>query len=414
MVSQEKINVVVVDDIDESREMILRMLQFDTTIEVVGTGKTGLEAIESAQKLKPDVIVMDINMPDMDGITATEAIRKKVPYIQIVVLSVQNDANYMRKAMLAGARDFLTKPPMIDELTAAIRRAGDLAHEEKMKTVAASAVYQNAGMTGPLSPQMMMRMPIINLGKIICVYSPKGGAGCTTIATNISVGLKTQDNKIAIIDANLLYGNVAVFLNEHGKNSILDLVDRANELDPEIIEDVMVENKLTGLHMMPSPKDPEINDAHKGEAISKILNYLRQIYNYVVIDTTSYLTEVVQTCLDVADYIVLVTTQDIPSIKTTNQFLTLADASSISRNKILFIMNRYDKRIAISPERVSESLKQPILVAIPFEERIITSAMNRGVPFMVDNKVSPAGKAISSIIEQIRTRIQKDQEGTSL
>jgi pilus assembly protein CpaE len=411
MVSQEKINVLVVDDIDESREMILRMLQFDTTIEVVGTGRTGIEAIESAQKLKPDVVVMDINMPDMDGITATEAIRKKVPYIQIVVLSVQNDANYMRKAMLAGARDFLTKPPMIDELTAAIRRAGDLAHEEKIK---ATTVFQTNGMTGPLSPQMMMRMPMLNLGKIICVYSPKGGTGCTTIATNLGVGLKNQDNKVAIIDANLLYGNVAVFLNEHGKNSLLDLLDRANDLDPEIIEDVMVENKLTGLHMMPSPKDPELNDAHKGESVSKVLNYLRQIYGYIIIDTASYLTEVVQTCLDIADYIILVTTQDIPSIKTTNQFLTLADASSISRGKILFIMNRYDKRIAISPERVGESLKQPVLVAIPFEERIITSAMNRGVPFMVDNKLAPAGKAISAIIDLIRSRIQKDQEGISL
>lgn len=410
MGSQEKINVVVVDDIDESREMILRMLQFDTTIEVVGTGRTGVEAIESAQKLKPDVIVMDINMPDMDGITATETIRKKVPHIQVVVLSVQNDANYMRKAMLAGARDFLTKPPMIDELTAAIRRAGDLAHEEKQK---AANVFQGTGMTGPLSPQMMMRIPMMNYGKIICVYSPKGGTGCTTIATNLSVGLKNQENKVAIIDANLLYGNVAVFLNEHGKNSILDLVDRANDLDPEIIEDVMVENKQTGLHMMPSPKDPELNEVHKGEAVAKVLNYLKQMYNFIIIDTTSYLTEVVQTCLDVADYIILVTTQDIPAIKTTNQFLTLADASGISREKILFIMNRYDKRIAISPERVGESLKQPILVAIPFEERIITSAMNRGVPFMVDNKMAPAGKAISALADLVRTRILKEQEVTS-
>ncbi len=407
MASQEKITVVVVDDIDESREMILRMLQFDNTIEVVGTGRTGIEAIESAQKLKPDVIVMDINMPDMDGITATEAIRKKVPYIQIVVLSVQNDANYMRKAMLAGARDFLTKPPMIDELTAAIRRAGDLAHDEKQK---AASVFTSSGMTGPLTPQMMMRMPMINLGKIICVYSPKGGTGCTTIATNLGVGLKSSDNKVAIVDANLLYGNVAVFLNEHGKNSILDLVDRADDLDAEIIEGIMVENKLTGLHMMPSPKDPELNDTQKGEPISKVLNFLRQIYNFIIIDTTSYLTEVVQNCLDVADYIVLVTTQDIPSIKTANQFLTLADASSIAREKILFIMNRYDKRIAISPERVGESLRQPILVAIPYEERIITSAMNRGIPFMVDNKLAPAGKAISSLIEVLRSRIQKDQE----
>ena len=411
MVSQEKINVVVVDDIDESREMILRMLQFDTNIEVVGTGRTGIEAIESAQKLKPDVIVMDINMPDMDGITATETIRKKVPFIQIVVLSVQNDANYMRKAMLAGARDFLTKPPMIDELTAAIRRAGELAHEEKLKQ---TAVFQPTGMTGPLSPQMLMRMPMLNLGKIICVYSPKGGTGCTTIATNMSVGLKNNDNKVAIVDANLLYGNVAVFLNEHGKNSILDLIDRANDLDPEIIEDVMVENKQTGLHMMPSPKDPELNDTHKGESVSKVLNYLKQLYNFIIIDTTSYLTEVVQSCLDVSDYIVLVTTQDIPSIKSTNQFLSLADASGISRDKILFVMNRYDKRIAISPERVGESLRQPVLVSIPFEERITTNAMNRGIPFMVDNKLAPAGKGIMSLIELIRSRIQKDQEELSL
>jgi pilus assembly protein CpaE len=275
-------------------------------------------------------------------------------------------------------------------------------------------VFPTNGMTGPLTPQMMMRMPVINLGKIICVYSPKGGAGCTTITTNLSVGLKTSDNKVLIIDANLLYGNVAVFLNEHGKNSILDLIDRSNDLDPEIIQGIMVENKLTGLHVMPAPKDPELNDTHQGEAIARVLNYLKQLYSYIVIDTTSYLTEVVQTCLDVADYIILVTTQDIPSIKTTNQFLTLADASSISREKILFIMNRYDKRIAISPERVGESLKQPILVAIPFEERIVTSAMNRGIPFMVDNKLAPAGKAISSIIDLIRTRIHRDQEGASL
>ncbi|KAF0110748.1 MAG: pilus assembly protein CpaE [Chloroflexi bacterium] len=408
MASQEKINVVVVDDIDESREMILRMLQFDASIEVVGTGRTGIEAIESAQKLKPDVIVMDINMPDMDGISATEAIRKKVPFIQIVVLSVQNDANYMRKAMLAGARDFLTKPPMIDELTAAIRRAGDLAHEEKAK---ASVVYQPTGLTGPLTPGMMMRMPVL-LGKIICVYSPKGGTGCTTIATNLGVGLKTQDNKVAVVDANLLFGNVAVFLNEHGKNSVLDLVDRSNELDSEIIEDVMVDNKLTGLHLMASPRDPELMDAHKGEPVSKILTFMKQLYNYIIIDTTPYLTEVVQTCLDIADYIILITTQDIPSIKNANQFLSLADASGIQREKIIFIMNRYDKRIAISPERVGDSLKQPVIVAIPYEERM-TSSMNRGIPFMLDNKIAPAGKAIFSLIETIRTRIQKEQDSAS-
>jgi len=131
MTEQEKITVIVVDDIDESREMILRMLQFEPSIKVLGTARTGLEAIDLAQKLMPDVVVMDINMPDIDGIYATEAIQKKASFIQVVILSVQNDPNYMRRAMLAGARDFLSKPPMIDELTTAVKRAGQLAHEEK-------------------------------------------------------------------------------------------------------------------------------------------------------------------------------------------------------------------------------------------------------------------------------------------
>jgi pilus assembly protein CpaE len=127
MASQDRIKVLIVDDIAETREMIQRMLQFDLGIEVVGSARTGREAIELTEKLKPDVAIMDINMPDMDGITATESIRKKVPFVQVVILSVQNDPNYMRRAMLAGARDFLTKPPMIDDLTSAIKRAGAMA-----------------------------------------------------------------------------------------------------------------------------------------------------------------------------------------------------------------------------------------------------------------------------------------------
>src|SRR5512135_2456630 len=133
MAGQEKIRVLIVDDISETRENIRRLLQFDSLIDVIGAARSGHEAIEMSQQSKPDVIVMDINMPDMDGIAATEIIRKKVPFTQVIILSVQNDQSYMRKAMLAGARDFLSKPPTIDELTSAIRRAGIMAHDEKNK-----------------------------------------------------------------------------------------------------------------------------------------------------------------------------------------------------------------------------------------------------------------------------------------
>lgn len=133
--SAEKIRILIVDDIAETRENVRKMLQFEYDVDVAGTARSGKEAIQLAQDLSPDVILMDINMPDIDGITATEEIRKRLPHVQVVILSVQGDSNYMMRAMLAGARDFLTKPPMGDELISAVRRAGEMAHAERAKGV---------------------------------------------------------------------------------------------------------------------------------------------------------------------------------------------------------------------------------------------------------------------------------------
>jgi pilus assembly protein CpaE len=403
MPAQEKIRVLIVDDISETRENIRRLLQFDNMIDVIGAARSGHEAIEMSQQNKPDVIVMDINMPDMDGIAATEIIRKKVPFTQVIILSVQNDQSYMRKAMLAGARDFLSKPPTIDELTSAIRRAGIMAHDEKNKLAQTFAV----GATGSSATTTV---PVQTFGKVIVVYSPKGGTGTTTIATNLAISLLSDESKVMLVDANLQFGDVTVFLNEQAKNTILDLTPRVDELDPDFVEEVALKHATTGLRVLAAPQRPEMADQVTSEQINKLLSYLRHIYNYIVVDTASYLTESVQAALDVADIIVLITTQDIPSIKNANAFLTLADTSGIKRNRILFIMNRFDKRITISPERVGESLRQEIVISIPFEDRIIPGSINRGIPFVIDNKVHPISKAIFQLADLVKERIAKPQE----
>jgi pilus assembly protein CpaE len=399
MPAQEKIRVLVVDDISETRDIIRRQLQFDSMIEVVGLAGNGHEAIELAQQTKPDVILMDINMPDMDGIVATETIRRKIPYVQIVILSVQNDSSYMRRAMLAGARDFLAKPPSTDELTKAIRQAGAMAREEQAKG------FQ--GLSGSSATSIHTSMANM-LGKIIVVYSPKGGAGCTTIATNLAVTLQTAETKVAIIDGSLQFGDVAVFLNEQVKNNVLDLTSRVEELDPEIVEDVMINHAATGLHVLPAPPHPEHAIDVSSEQFSKLLEYLKRIYAYVIVDTTSYLTEVVQSALEVADLILLITTQDIPSIKSTSAFLLLADASAIKRDRILFVMNRYDRRIGISPEKVGESLKQEILVNIPLDDTgQLNNSIIRGIPLVIQQKLNPVSKSILLLSDLVRDRFIK-------
>lgn len=405
MPEQTKIKVLIVDDIAETRENIRRSLQFDQAIEVIGSARDGKEAIALSQELKPDVIIMDINMPDMDGISATEEIRKNLPFAQVVILSVQSDPSYMRRAMLVGARDFLTKPPSIDELIGAIRRAGKMAEEERKKEIQSAVPINTTGQNNTSSN-------LNKTGKTIIVYSPKGGSGCTTIATNLALSLKTSDSRVLLLDANLQFGDIAVFLNEQVKNSVADLAPRVDELDAEVIESVISTHNATGLRILPAPTNPEMAEKVQGDQFAKLLNLLRKLYDYVIVDTTSYLTDVVQAGLTEADLIILVTTQEIPAIKSCNLFLSLADASGINRPRILFVMNRYDKRIGISPEKVGENLRQEISVTIPLDDKLVlTTSINRGIPIMVDNKTHLISKSIIQISEKVKEMIQRLDEG---
>jgi pilus assembly protein CpaE len=402
MADAEKFHVLIVDDVAETRENVRKLLQFESDIEVVATARTGREAIQVTQEVNPDVVLMDINMPDMDGIAATEEIRKRMPFVQVVILSVQGDQNYMRQAMLVGARDFLTKPPMPDELVAAIRRAGKVAREERAKT-SQSFVPTPSGSTHSTITPMGAQ------GKIVMVYSPKGGTGCTTVAVNLSVALCNDETRVVLVDANLQFGDVAIFLNEQGKNTLLDLAPRADELDPDIVQEVMIKHAASGVHVLASPSRPEYGEKVNPDQFSKLLKYLSQLYAYVVVDTCSYLNDITLSVLDISDIIVLVNTQDIPSIKNDRLFLDLLTTLSIPADRVVFVMNKFDKRIAITPEKIGENLKQEVLAVIPLDERTVITAVNRGVPFMLDNKTQPAARGIYMLAEALRAKLVKQE-----
>jgi CheY-like chemotaxis protein len=83
MPAGDKVRVLIVDDVADTRENVRKLLQFEGDIDVVGAARTAKEGIELVQELNPDVVLMDINMPDMDGIAATEAIRQRSPQAQV-------------------------------------------------------------------------------------------------------------------------------------------------------------------------------------------------------------------------------------------------------------------------------------------------------------------------------------------
>jgi pilus assembly protein CpaE len=401
----EKIRVLIVDDVSETRENVKKLLQFESDVEVVGVARTGKEAIQASQDLTPDVVLMDINMPDMDGIAATEAIHSRQQAVQVIILSVQSDQNYMRRAMLAGARDFLTKPPMGDELISAIRRAGEMAKIEKSKVARVQAA-PIVGLPGGVASYGGPR------GKIVVVYSPKGGTGCTTLAVNLALSLNSGDTRVALVDGNLQFGDVAMFINEQGKNTVLDLAPRADELDAEIVEEVMVKHSATGLRILAAPSRPEYAEKVSSGQFSKMLEYLTQLYTYVIVDTSPILSDLILSTIDVSDIIILVTTQDIPAIKNCRLFLDLLNNLGVKRDRVMFIMNRFDKRVKnITPERVADNLKQEVALVIPADEVTAISSVNRGVPFVLDNKNQPIARGVFALADAVRAKVAAQESG---
>jgi pilus assembly protein CpaE len=404
MSNEELIKVLIVDDIAETRENIRKLLQFEADFEIVGAARNGQEGIDLANELKPDVILMDINMPDIDGITATEMIREQVPHAQIVILTVQTDPNYMRRAMLAGARDFLTKPPSVDEMIGAIRRAGELAHEEREKSKTTFSIKPGNGS----APVGMNRN-----GKVISVYSPKGGVGTTMLAVNLAVSMQREETPVVLVDGNMEFGDVMVFVNQQAKNSIVDLAPRADELDPEVIEEVTMLHQPSGIKILAGPTRPEHAENVNGDQFSKVLQYLCNFYSYVIVDCASSLSDVTLSAIDLSDLIILVTTQEIPAIKDSRMFLDLLKPLNISRDRLLFVMNKHDKRIGIKPEKVSENFKQELKIVIPFEEKVVLPSVNRGIPFMLGEKSKPITRSFFSLTEAVRKQLSNGKEKVS-
>ena len=112
--------VLIADDDDLMRAGLAELLSGETDIEIVGQARSGREAVERARRLDPEVVLMDVRMPDMDGIAATAELGRAVPDARVVILTTFEQDEYIFGALRAGASGFLLKRTRPEELIAAV------------------------------------------------------------------------------------------------------------------------------------------------------------------------------------------------------------------------------------------------------------------------------------------------------
>ncbi len=397
----EKITLLIVDDIPETRDNLRKLLYFEPDIEIVAIASSGREAIEEARKLQPNIVLMDINMPDVDGITASEEISRAAPMCSIIMMSVQSEADYLRRSMLAGAMDFLTKPFTSEELVSSIRRVYEMGASRR-----ASAPPPSTPEAGkPAGEAGRGRKPAPG-GKVLLVYSPKGGTGCSIVAVNLAIGLsQVTAKKVALVDGSLQFGDSGVLLNLQGKHTLADAVDRVDALDSEILSAILSPH-ASGIQALPAPPKPEMSETIEADDMKELLKAMRKHYDFVVVDSWSYLDDIVLSLMDVTDRILVVMTPEIPAIKGTKQFLEVAEALQFSLEHVDLILNKVLPREGIRADQIERSMKHKILAQLDFEPRIVRQSINQGLPLIMSEPNHPLAEGILALAQKEVTRLE--------
>lgn len=384
----DKIRIMIVDDNQAMRENVQKLLELEGDFAVVAQAATGEEAIRKAKNVMPDVILMDINLPDMDGITTTEVIVNQVPRSLIVMVSVQGEQEYFRRAMLAGAKDYLVKPCQGDELLKCIRN-----------------IYEREQKKGDV---FIPNLPANTLGKVITIFGTKGGVGKTTIATNLATALSFQkESKVGIVDLDLQFGDVAVFLNLVPQKTIADLVTEQATLNSSLLEKYMTSYK-ENLKILAAPLRPELAEDVSAEDVLKIITEMRKHYDYIIIDTAETFNDALFNVFDLSDLIMVTTSQDIPALKNTVVCLETLDSLNYPKEKIKILLNRANDFGGITSNNSEELLKGNILAQLPSAGKVVVTAANQGVPFVVDQPDSLIAKGVKRIADYIITGIESE------
>jgi len=528
----DKISVLIVDDITSTLDNLKKLLSFEPDIDVVAVASNGREAVDEGKRLHPDVVLMDVNMPEMDGIQATEILASEAPNSPVIIMSVQGERDYLRRAMQSGAREFLIKPFSGDELIASIRRVHQL--EQRKETynrpdegAPATAATAPAARPAPARPRpaaprpparpaptgaapksaeqaavperrpeappepasdaaptvapdvappvavppaaapppeatppeppateaetlapappvepapaepeisapaapaetadpvAVEVAPEIALepaeapeeappepeappvprrdvdGEIIVLYGSKGGVGKSVLATNLACSLSREVGaRVALVDLDLQFGDIAVLLNLPQSQSIIDLIDNAGQLDPEFVRDMLAIGPAD-VRVLPTAPSPELADLVTPEHAQVILGMLKKLFDFVVVDTSSHLGDVTLAALDMASRIVLVSALSIPAVKDAKLALRLFDTLSIPTGNVMLVLNRCEAHTEFNKESIESNLKFPVSVQLPHDPRTVINSINRGIPFVVTNPEAEASQRVRELV----------------
>lgn len=254
------------------------------------------------------------------------------------------------------------------------------------------------------------QQPNKSRGKVIAVCSAKGGIGRTIITVNLAAALFKKNISVAILDGDFQFGDVALAMDLQNTFSIKDVIEGIANLDEHSLTGYLASHE-SGVKVLPAPDRPEFADLVTKETITKIIHLMRNMYEYVVVDTEAGLNESTINIIEQADQILVVTNLEMTALKNTKLLMETLEALGL-RNKSRVIINRANMESLINAEDAAKILGAEDPIYLPNDFQICSRSLNIGIPFVSNQGKSEVAKGVFKMAEILSRARQPVSGGT--
>ena len=375
------ISIILVSKQSGLNRTLRTFLETDPELELESELSSADEALEKVDLLSPNILLIHAGDSDQDAISLAERVIQRKPRTFVILLMENVTLERMQMANAAGCHNIAPVPQEAKELCNLIHRV----HNTENDRITALDSNERATWSS----------------KILTVYGAKGGLGKTTIATNLALMMAKQKKKVCLIDLDLLFGDVHVFLDIEPKETISDLMLEHSSTSIDAVRAFMTVHP-SGIHILCAPKTPEYAETVSGDRIQSLLALLRSYYDYIIIDTGVNFSDPTLAALEASTTILFLTGLDVSILKNSKLAMSILESLG-QKKKVRVIINRAVEINSITVSDVQRIIDAPILARIPSDYLVAVAALNQGQPFVQSAPKSKLTLAIRDIAEKILT-----------
>lgn len=359
-------------------------------------------AVSSVQQLQTyvdanpdeDVVIIGAHVPMTTAVDFSGRYRLIRPSLGVILVRGRMELGILSEAMRAGIREVVPGDD-VEALVAAVRRSVALSRQIR-------GVDENQGDD--------------SRGTVIMSFGAKGGYGKTMVSVNVAAALHEMKlGRVVLVDFDLDFGDIAIALHVEPKVTLGQAAQMQGDLDQRAVASLLSQYQ-PDFDVLLAPLTPVEAEFITADLADNIIENLRSMYRYVVIDAPPAFHEVTLRCLDRADEFILMTSLDVPALKSLKVALDTLDTLGYPRSKWRIVLNRANAQVGLTMEDVESILGVPVTVAIP-SSGDVPASLNAGVT-MIESRphhpVTIALKQLASLVTYSGVAADAEPEPTGL